>query len=156
LILGAAALVGSQILGLLGINLDVFGAVGGMIISWIGVQMVGGTGTGRTEHSKDEEEVPEQQDTLLIPLTLPLIIGPGAFATTIAISSQGDAGAGVLAALVGAGAVALAAFISYAWLGDALSKMRPATMTLASKIGGLLLFMIGAQMFLTGLKNFFA
>jgi multiple antibiotic resistance protein len=154
-VLGVTALVGRQLLDLLGINLDVFGAVGGILIGMIGFGMLSGSGTGRKEDDTADQDAPEKEDTLLIPLTMPLIVGPGAIATTIAISSQGESYAGVVAATIAAGLVALSAFIAYAWLGDVLAKLKPAALTVAARVGGLLLATIGAQMLLTGLKNFF-
>lgn len=156
LTLGGTALVGRQLLDLLGIDLDVFGAVGGILIGMIGAGMLQGTGTGRADDDESSKDEPEEADSLLIPLTMPLICGPGAIATTIAISSQGEGNAGVLAASVGALAVAIAAFVSYAWLGNVFSGLKPAAATMAARVGGLLLATIGAQMLLTGLKNFFA
>jgi multiple antibiotic resistance protein len=155
-VLGGTALIGRQLLDLVGIDLDVFGAVGGVIIGILGFGMLKGTGTGREGGDKSTKDEPAEEDSLLIPLTMPLIVGPGAIATTIAISSQGESNAGLLAAIFGAAAVALAAFVSYAWLGNAIARLKPAAATMAARIGGLLLATIGAQMLLTGLKNFFA
>ncbi len=155
IVLGGTALIGRQLLDLLGINLDVFGAVGGILIGMIGFGMLSGRGTGRKKNDTAAQDIPEQEDTLLIPLTIPLIVGPGAVATTIAISSQGEAYTGVLAASIAAGLVALSAFVAYVWLGDAIAKLKPAAVTVAARVGGLLLATIGAQMLLTGLKNFF-
>lgn len=156
LVLGGTALVGRQLLDLLGINLDVFGAVGGILIGMIGFGMLSGTGTGREGGDDSNKDEPEEADSLLIPLTMPLIVGPGAIATTIAISSQGESNAGAVAASIGAVAVALAAFVSYAWLSNVIAELKPAAATMAARVGGLLLATIGAQMLLTGLKNFFA
>jgi len=155
-VLGGTALIGRQLLDLIGIDLNVFGAVGGILIAIIGFGMLQGTGTGREDDKNNSNDEPEAEDSLLIPLTMPLIVGPGAIATTIAISSQGDSNAGVLAAVVGAVVVAIVAFASYAWLGNVISRMKPAAATMAARVGGLLLATIGVQMLLTGLKNFFA
>jgi multiple antibiotic resistance protein len=155
IVLGATALAGRQLLDLLSIDLDVFGAVGGILIAIIGFKMLSGSGTGRKQGDSADQDAPEEADTLLIPLTMPLIVGPGAIATTIAISSQGESNAGVVAASIAAGLVALSAFVSYAWLGNVIAKLKPAAVTVAARVGGLLLATIGTQMLLTGLKNFF-
>jgi multiple antibiotic resistance protein len=91
-----------------------------------------------------------------VPLTLPLIAGPGAITTTITISASGDSSQGVVAALFSVGVVALSAFVAYAWLGEAFTRVRPATMAVIARIGGLLLATIGVQMMLGGLGRFFS
>jgi len=46
--------------------------------------------------------------------------------------------------------------IAYALLGEAITKIRPATISVVARIGGLLLATIGVQMMLGGLDRFFA
>ena len=76
--------------------------------------------------------------------------------TIITISSIEDSGATLLAALIGALAVAVVVFISFEWLGGVISGLSPTATALLIRIGGMLLATIGAQMALGGLKNFFA
>lgn len=156
LVLGGTALVGRQFLDLLGINLDAFATVGGLIIAVIGFEMLYGGGVSRAQGEGHRRSGPEEGDALLIPLTLPLIAGPGAITTTITLAASRPAPDGVVVALIAVGAVALTAFVSYAWLGEAFSKVRPATIAVVARIGGLLLATIGVQMMLGGLKRFFA
>lgn len=155
-ILGGAALVGKQFLDLLGIDLNAFTAVGGFIIMSMGFEMLYGGEPSRAQGEKEREEGPEDSDTLLIPLSLPLIAGPGAITTTITIASQDSSWDGVWAALIAVAAVAVAAFMTFAWLGGLVAKAKEKTMTILTRIGGLLLATIGAQMMFNGLKNFFA
>ena len=154
IVLGGAALIGRQFLEILGINLNAFGAVGGLVIALMGFEMLYGGETSKAQGEKVRKQGPEEGDTLLIPLTLPLIAGPGAIATTITIASQGDSFEAVIVALVGVGAVVLTAFVSFIWLGDLIGKAKPATVSVVSRLGGLLLATIGFQMMLVGLKNF--
>ena len=156
LVLGGAALAGREILGLLGIQLHAFSAVGGLIIMLMGFEMLYGGGSSSTQGEKRRQAGPEQGDALLIPLTLPLIAGPGAIATTITLSARDESFDAVVVALVAVGVVAVVAFVSFAWLGGVLAKARPATVAVLVRIGGLLLATIGAQMMLGGLKGFFA
>ena len=154
-ILGITALAGRQLLNLIGIDLDVFSVVGGLIIAMMGFEMLVGGGGSKTQGEDKRKAGPEEGDALMIPLTLPLIAGPGAMTTTITITAGREGSAGLIAALVGIGVVAVVAFVSYYSLSGLLTKVRPATMAIVSRIGGLLLATIGAQMVLGGLKRFF-
>ena len=51
--------------------------------------------------------------------------------------------------------MALIAFVTYALLSEVFTKIRPATMAVVARIGGLLLATIGVQMLLGGLSRFF-
>lgn len=156
IVLGGSALVGRPFLDLLGINLNAFSAVGGLVIALMGFEMLYGGGASKAQGEKARQQGPEEGDTLLIPLSLPLIAGPGAIATTISIAAQGDSAEGLVASLVGVGAVALSCYICFGWLGQLIEKAKPQTVVLLARIGGLLLATIGTQMMLGGLKNFFA
>ena len=155
IILGGAALVGQRLLDILGVNLDAFAVVGGVIIALMGFEMLYGGGGSKTQGEDKRQAGPEEGDALLIPLTLPLVAGPGAMTTTIAIAASREGGDGVTAALIGAGVVALIAFISYAFLSGLVTRIKPATMAIITRIGGLLLATIGVQMMLGGLDRFF-
>lgn len=156
LILGTTALFGRALLDVLGIDLNAFRVVGGLIITALGVEMLYGGGSTHSNDGEVREQGPNDTDALMIPLAMPLIAGPGSIATTLTIASQGDDGAGVAAALIAIGVVALVAFVAYAAFGEALAKIRPATLAIVSRLGGLLMMTIGAQMLLGAIKVFFA
>ena len=159
-ILVGSAAVGGPVLNFLGINLDAFSFVGGLIIFGMGVEMLyGGAPSkaqgGDIEKKVREEGASEEDEGLIIPLSLPLIAGPGAIVTAITISSRGDGIDGFVAATAGAITVAIITFASMNWLGGLISKLSRQATALLIRVGGLLLATIGAQMFLGGLKNFF-
>ena len=156
IILGVSALVGKELLELLGINLDVFGAVGGLVIAGMGFEMLYGGGASKAQGEEQREEGPEDGDGLLIPLAIPLIAGPGAITTAITFSSQNTSLDGLLAMGVAILVVAITTFAFYRYLGDALARVKPTTIAILARLGGLILATLGAQMLLNGLKNFFA
>ncbi|MGB5813618.1 MAG: MarC family protein, partial [Thermoanaerobaculia bacterium] len=88
-------------------------------------EMLYGGGGSKTQGEDHRQAGPEEGDALLIPLTLPLIAGPGAMTTTITITAGGN-GEGLTAALIGAGVVALITFVTYALLSEVFTKIRPA------------------------------
>lgn len=160
-ILGGSALVGGPLLNLLGINLDAFSFVGGLIIFAMGVEMLYGGAPSKAQGGDIEKRVREdgaedEDEGLIIPLSIPLIAGPGAIVTAITIASQGPDIDGLIAALAGAITVAAIVFASLNWLGGLIAKLSRQATALLIRVGGLLLATIGAQMFLGGLKNFFA
>lgn len=155
LILAGSALVGRELLELLGINLDAFSVVGGLVIATMGAEMLAGGQTSRAQGDKDRSQGPGEDDGLIVPLSIPLIAGPGAIVTAITITAVDESGSGLVAALSGALAVALVTFASMQWLGGAISRLSARATSLLLRFGGLLLTTIGVQMLLGGLKGFF-
>lgn len=156
LILAGAALIGRQVLEVLGINLDAFSVVGGLVIAAMGAEMLAGGTTSRAQGENEREDGPDDDDGLVVPLSIPLIAGPGAIVTAITITSVDESGFGLVASVAGAASVALLTFASLQWLGGAISRLSDRATALLLRFGGLLLTTIGVQMLLGGLKNFFA
>ncbi len=159
-ILGVSALIGQQLLELLGINLDAFSVVGGSIIALMGFEMLYGgapsRAQGKEQYDAERDEGTGASDGLILPLSTPLLAGPGAIATVITIAAVEKSGEATLVALDGGGVTGLAVFLSMAFLGGAIAKLSPRGTALLARLGGVLLATIGVQMALGGLKNFFA
>lgn len=82
-ILLGVALIGRQLLEALVINLDAFRVVGGVVIAWMGFEMLYGGVPSKAQGQQVEEEGPTEDSGLIVPLSIPLIAGPGAIVTTI-------------------------------------------------------------------------
>lgn len=155
-ILAVAVLIGKELLEALGINLGAFGAVGGLVIAMMGFEMLYGGGASRAEGEEQREEGPQEGDGLLIPLAIPLIAGPGSITTTITFSAQNTSWGGLGAMAIAVAVVAIVTFFFYRYMGALLSKLKPTTIQVMARLGGLILATMGVQMLLNGLKTFFA
>ena len=153
-ILAGVALIGREVLDLLGINLGAFGVAGGLIVALMGFEMLGGGNVSRAQGGPDEP-APSEDTGLIVPLAIPLIAGPGAISTMIAIVAADDTGSALVAGLVASGILGLVVYASYAWLGGAVAKIPPRPLAIAIRIGGLLLATIGIQLLLSGISNFY-
>jgi multiple antibiotic resistance protein len=156
-ILGGAAFGGDEIAKLLGIDLNAFSVVGGIVVAGMGFEMLYGGSVSKTQGKEVREGEPDESAGLIMPLSIPLIAGPGAIVTAVTIStSNTTAGYDWLLALVGAGSVALATFASFQWLGGLLARLPANATSLMLRLGGMLLATIGVQMLLGGLNRYFA
>ena len=159
LILGGASLGGAQIAKWMGIDLNAFSVVGGIVVAGMGFEMLYGGSISRTQGrdqrgSSSTEESSDAESGLIMPLSIPLIAGPGAIVTAVTISTSHENG--VWLALTGSAAVAGAAFVSFVFLGGLLSRLSKRGTALMLRLGGMLLATIGIQMLLGGLKAYFA
>lgn len=159
-ILVGAVLIGREFLDLLGINLGAFGFVGGLIVAGMGFEMLYAGRPSRAQGADEMERAKEgdadEENGLVIPLTIPLMAGPGALTTAITIASTGDQGTAVIAGTVAALLMGSLAFLGMAYVGGLMAKASPELQTVLQRIGGLLLATIGAQLTLGGIRTFYA
>lgn len=82
-------LSGDFVLKLFGIDMNSLKAMGGVVLLLMAVNMVNGYSKKRSHHSKEEEdEAKEHENLAVIPIGIPIIFGPGLFATVIVYKSQ--------------------------------------------------------------------
>lgn len=154
IVLGLAALGGREIAELIGIDLDAFRVVGGVLVAGMGFEMLYGGAPSKAQGQSEVAKGPDDTSGVIMPLAIPLIAGPGAIVTTVTMAASNDE-YGIITALISVGVVAIVTFISFNFLGGLLAKVSSRTMALLIRIGGLLLATIGTQMVLGGLKGFF-
>ena len=150
IILMASALVGLKVLSIFGISLDVFRVVGGMIIAYMGFDMLRGSHTVA-------QAPPESGDAGVQGSLVPLLMfaaGPGTITAVVTLAAvhtpDGLPMTAIIAAVVGAG-VTFAALILAVRLGPRLGRGTQATVT---RFMGLIVASMGMQFVLVGLKAF--
>jgi len=146
-----SALVGLKVLSIFGISLDVFRVVGGMIIAYMGFDMLRGSHTVA-------QAPPENGDTSIQGSLVPLLMfaaGPGTITAVVTLAAvhtpDGLPITAITAAVVGAG-VTFVALILAVRLGPRLGRGTQATVT---RFMGLIVASMGMQFVLVGLKAFF-
>ncbi len=77
---------------------------------------------------------PARDSGLLLPLTTPLLAGPGTITTVIAISAAADGWQPTIVSLIAVGVAAIVVFASMAWLGGLIAKIRTALARLARRV----------------------
>lgn len=88
-------LVGEEILGFFGISVPSFRIAGGIIILGISLAMLNAKDTPPGEQTAVKEAA-SRRNIAVVPLAIPLTIGPGAIATTIVFSHQLDTAAEIV------------------------------------------------------------
>jgi len=151
IILMGSALVGLKVLSIFGISLDVFRVVGGMIIAYMGFDMLRGSHTVA-------QAPPESGDAGVHGSLVPLLMfaaGPGTITAVVTLAAvhtpDGLPITAITAAVVGAG-VTFVALILAVRLGPRLGRGTQATVT---RFMGLIVASMGMQFVLVGLKAFF-
>jgi len=154
-ILSIAAVGGLQILTFLGIQLAAFRAAGGLLLVVMGLEMLRGEepeAPVSTRHPGDAE------DALLVPLTMPLLAGPGAITVTVSLTVR-DPFMVWLVPMATVAAIGLASLVVYATLGLSGfvgSRIHRRGTRILTRFSGLILVAIGIQMGFTGVAEFFS
>jgi multiple antibiotic resistance protein len=150
IILLAAALIGLKVLSAFNISIDAFQIVGGMIIAFMGFDMLRG---GQTVG-----QAPPTDDATTSPSLAPLVMfaaGPGTIAAVVTLAAVHTPDSfpvtAMIAAVVGAG-VTLVALLLVIGVGSHIGR---STQALVTRFMGLIVASMGMQFVLTGLKAFF-
>ncbi len=104
-ILIAFLFAGGSLLLYLGVSIDALRIAGGLLLFKVAFDMVLARRERQTE--SEEEEAHEREDVAVFPLAIPLIAGPGAFATLLVLATEIESEPVHLAILVGAVLVVL-------------------------------------------------
>ena len=149
-ILMGSALVGLKVLSIFGISLDVFRVVGGMIIAYMGFDMLRGNHTvAQAPPEKSETDVSHS----LVPLLM-FAAGPGTITAVVTLAAvhtpDGLPVTAIIAAVVGTGVTFVALMLAVR-LGPRLGRGTQATVT---RFMGLIVASMGMQFVLVGLKAF--
>ena len=157
LVLSSFWLFGNAILDVMNISMDSFRIIGGLFLIVIAFQMVFEQRQTRRQNTADTAIDDETIESIAIfPLSIPLIAGPGAIATSLLLSKKSyisvtDAVVSYLPILV----VIFIAFIAM-WLSSKLaSRLGPTIITVVQKIFGLLLGALAIEFVIEGIRTSF-
>jgi len=151
IILTTAALAGTPILTAFGISMPAFQAVGGLVILFMGLEMLHGAPT-KVQHDEGVEDSPEER--VLVPLAMPLLAGPGAITTTITLSARAGTWSDIVLLLAAVAVVAVVTFVTLSSAGWVSKNVGRRGQRIFLRFMGLILAAVGAQVLLSGLYSF--
>lgn len=155
-------LTGNAIIDFFGITLDSFRMAGGILLLIIGISIV----TGDSDKTSKDLAVASQGGDLgeaksvyrqiVVPLAMPLLVGPGVIANLILYAGEArhakdpDLSLGLIAVTVGVAFVAFLILLSGRFLRRALGDVG---LSIVTRILGLLVASIGMEFLVTGTSN---
>lgn len=160
--LAAFALLGNQIIGFFGISIPAIKITGGVLLFLIALDMIQGN-TSKVEKSpkleshlkSHSEEIEDMDEIAIVPLTVPLLTGPGSISAVIAMMAQTSDFDGKLSVII---AISLCIIISYFVLKfskDLEKMLGKIGFKVLTKMMGLVLTAISIQMALDGILMVF-
>jgi multiple antibiotic resistance protein len=150
-ILYTSALVGRELLELIGINLGAFGIAGGLVLAVMGFEMLSGHNS-RAQGGDRVYDQPDEDDGYVVPFATPFIAGPGAITTVITLSAQGDDFSSIATVLIAITIPLVALVFGMFKLGNL--NISPQVMKIIGQAGGIFIATIGIQLILGGLVRY--
>ena len=162
-ILTIFALVGKNVLELLGISLSAFRIAGGMLLFLIAVEMLFEKRTERRKKnvtaeedgaSDDDDDEDEHRDVAVFPLAVPFLAGPGSMATIILLMSKYEGQWETQLAIYGVMLFCLlTCFIMFRLSGKLDKIITPKMTKVATRLLGVLLAALSIEFILSGLRQ---
>ncbi len=141
--------VGEWILWILGISIDAFRFAGGLILLLMAVAML------QSNKGSLHDQIQEDESVALVPLTMPLLAGPGAISTVIVYAHQAQGflhyGLVTCAIVLVCGALWLT-LLAMPWLAK---RLTPKSISMSTRVMGILLAAIAIEFMAKGLKGLF-
>lgn len=153
-VLAVAALLGDNILQVVGASLAAFRVGGGLVLLLMALAMLNAQAGGVRQSKEEAAELETGDVSGVVPLAVPLLAGPGAISTTILAAEKG--GAAHLAAILGC--IALVAAMTWIVLQAAHAigaRMGTTGLNVATRLLGLLLAALAIQTMAEGLRALF-
>lgn len=145
--------IGEEVLAVFGIDVPSFRVAGGLIIFGIGMSMLNAQDRAPGDQAAVADGHARKLNFAVVPLAIPLTIGPGTIAVTIVFSHQLSDGAELVTL---GSAILIACFIVGLGLlfADSISRLVGETMiNVLTRIMAILLVAVALEMVLTGIFN---
>lgn len=151
IILAASAFIGLQVLGVFGISLDVFRIVGGIIIAYMGFDMLGGG--QKIAQAPPSSGAGTDARNSLAPLVM-FAAGPGTITAVVTLAAVHTPAGLPLSALVASAVGAGVTFGVLLLASQLRSRISQNTQAIVTRFMGLIVTAMGMQFVLTGFKAF--
>lgn len=110
LVLASSVLIGDRILAFFGISIPSFQTGGGILLLLMAISMMHAKQSGIRQTEEEAQAAAEREAVAIVPLSIPLLAGPGAISSMIIAAQQSDSLLGHVQLLAPVTAVALLAW----------------------------------------------
>jgi multiple antibiotic resistance protein len=146
------SLFGHIIFRLFNITLPAFQVAGGIIVFFIGYDLLQGKAAG-AHKSKIQESDSAYDDMAVSPLGIPLLAGPGTITTAMNFVGQGNSFINTILIIIVFAFVCLITYFMFFLSNGIAARLRPSLIKAISRIMGLILAVIAVQMLINGIFN---
>ncbi len=156
LIVVVFALAGKVIFSVFGITLAAFRMVGGILVGLIGFNMLHGNQSSVHQLSDEDNQkcIDAKLSVAVFPLAMPILAGPGTIVTAMNYSSADDVMA-ILMTITAFALLCLITFVIFIFGNRLVALLGESALGVITRMMGLILAVIGAQMLIDGIHTAF-
>ncbi len=153
-------IAGESLLKALGISIGSFQMAGGILVFLIAINMMNGEGNP-VKPDQDNFDLDHVQDTLpstasaVVPLAIPMMIGPGGISTVIIYSSQITGWLQMSAVIIAGLFISIFCYLALMAAGRISRVLGDAGLNIMSRIMGMLLAAVAIEIIVNGLRTLF-
>jgi multiple antibiotic resistance protein len=152
IIIAIFCLFGHVIFKLFNITLPAFQIAGGIIVFFIGYDLLKGK-SAAAHKSKVVDSSAPYDDMAISPLGIPLLAGPGTISTAMNFVGQGSSFINTIIIILVFAVVCSITYLMFILSNRIADKLSPSLIKAISRIMGLILAVIAVQMFISGVFN---
>ena len=153
-------IAGETLLKALGISIGSFQIAGGILVFLISINMMNGDGNP-VKPDQDNFDVDQVYEVVpstasaVVPLAIPMIIGPGGISTVIIYSSQVSGWLQVTSIIVAGLLISIFCYLSLMAAGRLSRLLGDAGLNILSRIMGMLLAAVAIEIIVSGIRTIF-
>ena len=144
-------LSGTYLFSFFGIHADGLRVFGGIILLFMGFNMVQGLGKQVNHKKQDHEAALERNDISTVPLAIPIIVGPGLATTLISMSIASTTALNYVSAIIGIFLCAFANFLILKRMPFIKEKLGVNGLKVFNRLMGLVVGSLAVQMLISGI-----
>ncbi len=147
---------GKLIFELFGLTLPAFRITGGILIFWVGFELLQGRFSKmQTPPEEGRTAAPDSvMRVALTPLAIPILAGPGTIATAMNFASSGSISAVVTTVAI-LGLMCFATYLFFVYGREFIEFLGAGVVRIISRLMGLILAVIGTEMIILGVQGAF-
>ena len=157
------ALSGGILLKVLGISVGSFQVGGGILVLLIAISLMNGTATPANpkidphseEHQSAQQARRNEKAIAVVPIAIPITIGPGGISTVIIYSSAAKNYSDIALIIISGFLVSLICYFILVVAGRISKRLGTTGLTILNRIMGMMLAAISVEIIVAGLKSIF-
>ena len=155
IVLCSAAFIGDGILSFFGISIPSFQVGGGILIMLISISMMHGKQGGTRQTAEEAQSLAEREVIAIVPLSIPLLAGPGAISSMILSAQQQPSLLGHLSLLIPVLLVSLLIWLMLKLSDGITQRLGTIGINIITRLMGLILAAMAVEFIAHGLTGLF-
>jgi len=154
-VLVVSALSGDLILRLLGTSLAAFQVGGGIVLFLMALSMVNAQMSPQSQTPEEAEEASSRNAVGVVPIAMPLLVGPGSISATIITMQRGEGWLHNVVVIAVIAVICVGVWIVLRLAVPIGQRLGRTGLNILNRIFGLLLAAVAVQIFASGLRGLF-